>query len=513
MRKIRDVLRLRAQGGLSQRQIAQSLGLGRTTVAEYLSRAESAGLGWPLPPDLEEAVVERRLFPKAGPLLPTERPQPEWATIHKELRRKGVTLFLLWQEYREIHPDGYQYSRFCDLYGRFVGKLHPVMHQVHRAGEKTFVDFSGLRPEIVDPRTGEVIPVELFVGALGASGYSYAEAVPSQELEHWIAAHQRMFTFFGGASAILVPDQLRSAVTKPCRYEAVINRTYEEMADYYGAVVIPARMRKPQDKAKAELSVLLCERWILARLRNHTFFSLAELNRAITQALEVLNDRPMQKLKVSRRQLFEQLDRPALKPLPAHRYELAVWSAPRVNIDYHVEVDGNYYSVPHQLMRERVEARATAMTIEVIFRSRRVASHRRVHGRGHFVTVHEHMPASHRAHLEWTPSRLISWAGKAGPSAAQLVTRVLESRPHPEQGYRACLGLMRLGKTYGLDRLEAASRRALRLESYSYRTVKNILSAGTDRLPLEEEPPAPSPHFHENVRGPEYYLEKETEAC
>ncbi len=436
----------------------------------------------------------------------------------RSLRRPGVTLSLLWQEYRarpgSCHPrDGYQYSRFCDLYHRFAGKLSPSMRQVHVAGEKTFVDFSGNRPAIVDPKTGEVTEVELFVAALGASGYVYAEATPSQDLDSWITAHQNMAAYLGGSTAIWVPDNLKSGITTPCRYEPGVNRTYEELAAHYGAVVIPARVRRPKDKAKVELSVLLAQRWILAVLRNRTFFSLEELNAAIRDELDRLNDRPMQKLKVSRRQLFEALDRPALRPLPLGRYEKGIWSYPRVNIDYHVEVENNYYSVPYQLLKEVVEARTTATTVEIIFHSKRVASHRRLRGRGRHSTHRDHMPASHRAHLEWTPSRLVRWAEKTGPHAAELVTHILDTRPHPEQGYRSCLGLMRLGKKYGEARLEAASRRALHLRSYSYRTVKNILSAGTDRLPLETESPAPAAPSHENIRGAAYYAAPKEIPC
>ncbi len=512
MRKIRDVLRLRAQGGLSHRQIASSLGLGRTTVTEYLHRAEEAGLTWPLPADLEEAALERRLFPAGIPFDPHPRPLPDWATIHQELRRKEVTLFLLWQEYRAVHPEGYQYSRFCDLYGRFAARLQPSMRQIHRAGEKTFVDFSGTKPHWIDPRTGEVIEAELFVGALGASGRIYAEAVADQSLPCWIAAHQRMFAYNGGCTALLVPDNLKSGVTRPCRYQPGVNRTYEEMAEHYGAVVIPARVRRPQDKAVVELSVLLAQRWILARLRHQTFFSLAALNAAIAALLAPVNERPIHRLGVSRQELYERLDRPALKPLPGHPYEFAEWSRGRAGIDYHLEVAHNLYSVPFQLMREPLEARTTLTTVEIFFRSRRVASHVRRAGRGQYATQPEHMPASHRAHLEWTPSRLVHWAEQTGPAAAALVTAILESRPHPEQGYRACLGLMRLGKSVGPERLEAAARRALHLHSYSYRTVKNSLAAGTERLPLEEETPSLPLVPHENVRGAGYYQETEA-AC
>jgi transposase len=319
-----------------------------------------------------------------------------------------------------------------------------------------------------------------------------------------------MFAFFGGCSSILIPDNLKSGITRPCRYEPGINRTYEDMAAHYGAVVIPARVRKPKDKPKAELSVLLAQRWILAALRNRTFFSLAALNEAIWELLPRLNDRPMQKLKVSRRDLFEQLDRPALKPLPFSRYELGVWSQPQVSIDYHIEVEKNYYSVPYTLMHEQVEARLTATTVEVFFKDKRVASHRRLRGRFQYATDRAHMPASHRAHLEWTPSRLIKWAQTTGSATAELVTEILETRPHPEQGYRSCLGIMRLGKAHGADRLEAASRRAIHLRSYSYRTVKNILASGADRLALDEEIASTSTPSHTNIRGAAYYATQET---
>lgn len=440
MRKIREAIRLR-HSGLSHRQIAKSLGLGSSTVGDYLQRAQAAGLHWPLPEELDDTALERRLFSNIGrspDALP--RPQPDWSLVHRELRRTGVTLLLLWQEYRESSPDGYQYSRFCDLYHGFAKKLNPSMRQIHRAGEKIFVDFSGKKPEITDPRTGEITELELFVGALGASGFTYAEAVLGQDLSCWIRAHQNMLAYFHGSSAIYVPDNLKSGITTPCRYEPGVNRTYEEMAAHYGAVIIPARVRRPKDKPKVELSVCLAQRWILATLRNRTFFSLPELNEAIREKLELLNDRPTQKLKVSRRQLYEQIDRPTLRPLPPQRYEIAEWSRPRVSVDYHVEVDRNFYSVPFSLLHERPDARATATTVEVFFKARRVASHCRLRGRSQYVTLSEHMPPAHQAHLEWSPSRLLQWAEKTGPATAEVVAHILRHRPHPEQGYRACSG-------------------------------------------------------------------------
>jgi len=509
MRKIREVLRLKHEVGLSHRAIARACSVGVGTVSLYVTRAREAGLGWPLPEEMDEAALEARLL--RHPLGPSgPRPQPDVAYIHQQLKRPSVTLHLLWMEYLEIYPDGYRYSQFCEIYRRWIQKLDPSMRQRHRVGEKVFVDYSGKKPHIVDRRTGEVIDVELFVGVLGASSYTYAEATGDQKLASWIASHTRMLEFFSGSSEIFVPDNLKSGITKPCRYEAGVNRTYQELAEHYGAVVIPARAGKPRDKAKVEASVLVSQRWILAALRDWTFFSLAELNEAIRDKLAELNGRSMQRLGASRRELYERLDRPALKALPAERYQMAEWKPCRVSIDYHVEVERNYYSVPYQLVGELLEARFTPTIVEVYFKSRRVASHRRLAGRGQASTLPEHMPSSHRAHAEWTPSRIIRWAEKTGAATGRLVAEILSRHRHPEQGYRACLGILRLGKRYGSERLEAAAARAEGLRSYSYRTIKNILSSGADRLPLEAEPspPKPTPR-HANIRGADYYAQKE----
>lgn len=511
MRQFREILRLKLEAGLSHREIARACSVGLGTITEYLRRAAEAGLGWPLPDDLDDAALEGKLF--AGPAGPeTPRPLPDFAWVHRELRRTGVTLQLVWHEYIEVHPHGYRYSQFCERYRRWARKLHPSMRQVHRAGEKAFVDYSGKRPFIVDRRTGEHVPVELFVGVLGASSYVYAEASPSQELPSWIGSHVRMLESWGGAPEILVPDQLKSGVSVACSYEPGINRTYAEMAEHYGSVVIPARTGRAKDKPKVEAAVLLAQRWILAVLRNRTFFSLAELNAAIREKLDDLNERPMKQLGVSRRELFETLDRPALRPLPARRYEMAEWHGCRVNIDYHVEVDRNFYSVPYALVHEKVEARSTASTVEIFFKGKRIASHPRLTGRGRPSTQREHMPSSHRAHAEWTPSRLIGWGEKTGPATGRVVAEILRSFPHPEQGYRSCLGLLRLAKVYGPERLEAACLRAEKLGSSRYRTVKNILAAGLDRQLFEEDrPEVPRLPVHDNIRGAAFYAAQETE--
>ena len=511
MRQVREILRLKYEQHLAHRAIARACGVGLGTVSEYCRRARQANLTWPLPAEWDDAQLEARLFRRVNDVVGVPRPQPDMTWIHQELKRPGVTLQRLHLEYLPQHLDGYRYSQFCQHYHAWARTLAPTMRQVHRAGEKAFVDFSGKRPTIVDATTGEVVPVELFVGALGASRYVYAEACAAQDLPSWITAHMRMLEFFRGAPAILVPDNLRSGVTEACRYEPIINRTYLDFAQHYGVAVVPARPGRPRDKAVVEASVLLAQRWILAALRHRRFFSLAELNAAIWELLPALNMRPMRKLGVSRRELFEQLDHPLLRPLPTTRYEFADWTEAGVNIDYHVAVEHNYYSVPHQLLHERVEIRLTATVVEVFLKGRRIASHRRRRGRAEYATDPAHMPHAHRAHAEWTPSRLIAWAETTGPTTGALVAAILASKPHPEQGYRACLGLMRLGQRHGPARLEAAAARALQLGAPSYRTVQNILTSGVEQLPLADGTAVPPPlPVHPNIRGSAYYTREES---
>jgi len=510
MRKIKEMLRLHFEVGLSNREIGRSLSVSHTTISELLGRFQAAGMSWPLPEGIDEAALEAALYP-GNTGKSRRRPEPDWAHIHRELRRKGVTLQLLWLEYKEQYPDGYQYSQFCEHYRAWSGKLDVVMRQVHRAGEKIFVDYAGLKMSITDPRTGQVTQTPVFVATLGASSYTYAEATATEDLRSFIGAHCRAFEFFGGVPEVIVPDNTKTGVTRPCYYEPDLNPTYLDMAEHYGAVVIPTRVASPRDKAKVESAVGHVERRILAALRNRTFFSLAELNRAIWDLLAQLNDEPFQKLDGSRRSLFEELDKPALRPLPAQRYEFAEWKRVRVNIDYHIEVDHNYYSVPHQLVRKEVETRLTLTTLEVFFRGQRVASHARLHGRGRFSTLDEHMPEAHRRQRDRNPAWLISEAESIGPETGQLVQAILQSRPHPEQGYRACLGVIRLGRRYPKERMEAAARRANRSGVRSYKRLRSILDHGLDRVPLEPRPETP-PAAHPNVRGPHYFGE-EASSC
>ena len=504
MRKIREILRLRA-AGRSQRVIAHSVGIGQSTVGDCLTRARMAGIDWPS--DLSDAALEQALYPPPPDVPSEHRAVPDWATVHTELKRAGVTLFLLWEEYKAQHPDGFQYSWFCQHYRAFAGKVDLVMRQQHRAGQTTFVDYAGQTMGVVDRRSGEVRQAQIFVATLGASSYSFAEATWTQSLPDWLGSHQRAFDFFGGVTETVVPDNLKAGVTHPHRYEPDVNRSYAEMAAHYGVAILPTRVAKPKDKAKVEAAVLVVERWILARLRHQTFFSLADLNRAIADLLPLLNGRPFKKLPGSRQSLFETLDRPALSPLPATRYVFATWKKARVSIDYHIEVERRYYSVPYQVVGHEVEARLTEHTVEVFHANKRVASHRRGARPGHYTTVNEHMPRPHREYAQWTPQRLVRWASKTGPATAELIGRILESRRHPQQGFRSCLGILRLGKTYGEARLEAACRRAVHIGAYSYKSIESILKHKLDQQPLPETPAAPAQPslFHDNVRGPDYY--------
>ena len=515
MRKIKEVLRLKFGLGFANRQIARSCSINHSTVADYLYRAKAAGLGrWPLPDDLDEAGLEKRLFPTMSPRAGQPRAAPNWPAIHEDLHgHKHVTLQLVWQEYKQSNPDGYQYSRFCWLYQQWAAKLDLVLRQEHRAGEKLFVDYAGDTVPIVDPKTGAIQKASIFVAVLGASNYTYAEATWNQDLGSWIRSHVRALEFFAGAPALLVPDNCRTAVLHPCRYEPDLNPTYQEMAAHYDMAVIPARVRKPRDKAKVEAGVLLVERWILAALRKRTFFSLSGLNQAITELLERLNNRPFRKLEGSRAQRFAKIDRPALRPLPTESYQFAEWKKVRVNIDYHIEIERHYYSVPYALIHRELDARYTAMTVEIFHRGQRIASHARSSRIGGHTTIDAHRPKSHQRYLEWTPERLVRWASTIGPFTATLVDKILQSRRHPEQGFRSCLGILRLGKTYGSDRLEAASARACNLNACSYQSVKSILRTSLDRQ-LQLQPSLERPPIqHANIRGTDYFNPQEEPSC
>ena len=507
MHLVKEVLRLSA-AGLSQRQIGRSLQLSHGVVGKYQAAAQRAGLSWPLPAELDEATLSKRLWQQAA--NPTANHQrrhalPDFVAIHAQLKEKGVTRLLLWEEYRAAQPDGYSYTQFCFHYQQWQARLKLVMRQTHRAGEKLFVDYAGPTVPIVNSTTGDIREAQIFVAVLGASNYTYAEATLTQGLSDWIGAHTRAFSFFGGVPALIVPDNLRSGVRKACRYEPLLNTSYNQMLAHYGTAALPARPYKPRDKAKVEVAVQVVERWILARLRHRTFFSLFELNLAIRELLTALNERPFKKLPGSRQSQFAALDKPALQSLPAQAYEYAEWRTARVSLDYHVEVDKHYYSVPHSLLRQQLDVRLTAKTVELFHRGQRVAVHVRSRRQGSHSTNTEHMPKAHRAHLEWTPGRLLNWAVAVGPHTRDLVKHLLWTRPHPEMGYRSCLGLLNLGKRFGSERLEAACQRALTLGSPSRRSVLSLLQNGLDQLPLPEATTGQRSLTHENIRGPGYY--------
>jgi len=505
MRYVKDILRLKHQNQLSVREIAGSCGLPASTVGDYLQRAQAAGLSWPLPEEISDAELVERLL-KVATVVPASCPAkalPDWPALQAQLRRKGVTLQLLWQEYRQAHPEGYQRSQFCQLYRDWAKTLDPVLRHVHEPGQKLFVDWAGLKVPI-HHADGSTSQASLFVAVMGYSNKTYVEAFPNEQLEQWIAGHCHAFSFYGGLSRALVPDNPKTAVTRPCRYEPVLHRSYLEMATHYGTVILPARVKKPRDKAKAETGVQIAERQILAPLRDQRFFSVAELNRALRPRLDKLNAQEFQKLEGSRNSWFESQEKPALLPLPAQPFELATWAKATANIDYHAVVDYHGYSVPYLLVHQELEVRSTATTVEFFHQGKRVAAHGRSYLPGKFTTLEEHRPKSHRRYLDWTPGRLIEWAAKTGPLCAKVVEQILKDKPHPEMGYRSCMGIIRLGKAVGPQRLEAACARALRFGTTSYRSLKSILENGLDRQECEPELPLHSP-VHGNVRGQAYY--------
>ena len=503
MRKIEEVMRLHFECGRSNREIAVAVGIARATVSDYLRRARVAEIRWPLPLGMTELALEAALFPT--PLIATvKRPEPDWAIMHREMGRKGVTLDLLWQEYRETHPGGYQYSAFCVHYRAFARALPVTLRQSHIPGERLFVDYSGQTVAVIDPGTGEVQHAQIFVAVLGASNYTFVEATWTQNLADWTASHVRCFEFMGGVPALLVPDNLKSGVTSPNFYDPDINPTYQDLARHYATAILPARVRKPRDKAKVEAGVLLAQRWILARLRHQRFFSLAELNRAIHPLLVALNARAFKKLPGSRHSVFVAVDQPALRPLPVMRYEFAEWKIVTAGIDYHIEVCGHYYSVPYRYARQKLDARFTASTVEIFKKGERIASHPRSLLRGRHTTTDAHLAPAHQKVAGWNRQRFLDWAAKIGPHAEAAIDHLLRSRAHPQQGYRAALGILRLAKTYSNERLEEACSRAFQIQSITYRSIDSILKNGLDRKP-KTAPQASLPFDHANVRGAEYF--------
>ena len=516
MRKLAEVLRLRFELKLSYEQIARSCSIALGSVHKYLKLAQLKGIGWPLPDGWNNERLNAALFPPKPPAIiepasPAQRALPDFAALHEQLRSdKNVTLMLLWEEYREAqgNVNAYAYSRFCELYQRWRSKLDVVLRQEHKPGEKMFVDWAGATIPVHDRHTGQVWQAALFVAALGASSYIWAEATPDQQMESWLRAHVHAFEYFAGIPALVVPDNTKTGVTKAHRYDPDLNLTYYNFALHCGFGVVPARPYKARDKAKVESAVQLSQRWIVAVLRHRKFFSLEELNVAIGELLAKLNHRPFRKKDGSRFSLWEAIDKPALKPLPLSPFDLSEWLRARVNIDYHVAFDANFYSVPYNLVHEIVEIRSTPTVVEILHNGTRVASHLRSRKTNDAVTINEHRPKSHREHLEWTPSRMVHWAETIGPHTARLFERIMNDKPHPEMGYRGCLGIIRLAKKYSEARVEAASERALLAGACRYKSIESILKNGLDQIPVNNPPSSPQPSStppHDNIRGSEYF--------
>ena len=504
MRKTKEILRLALNERLPQRQIAQSTGAGKSTIQGILIKAKAVGLVWEQLQDLSEAEILTRLN-----LMPTNQkrlPEPDWAAIHQEMMKKGVTLALLWLDFKQEHPEGVTYSPFCAGYRKWRKKKSLTMRQHHPAGKKLFVDFSGLCVPWLDLESGELRNAEIFVAVLGASNYTFAKAVKDQSSLSWLNCHVAALEFFGGVTEAIVPDNLRAGVSRACRYDPDTNPSYLALAEHYGTAIIPTRAYKPRDKAKVEVGVQVVQRWILAILRRQTFTSVYEINVFLKPLLDNLNAKIMRHLSISRRELFESIEKAALKPLPVDRFESAEWKTAKVNIDYHIEFERHYYSVPHKFVGEKVDIKSTILSVEVYCGGKRIAIHPRIRAIGRHTTLPEHMPPSHQAHAKWTPERIMNWAEKTGPKAFELCQKIIEGRSHPEQGFRACLGIMRLGKRNSYERLEKACEMALEMRSLRYKTVQDILKNESNKKPrpLKIVPPIQIDH-HENIRGANYY--------
>ena len=512
MRKIQTVLRLHYEAGLSRRAIAKSQKIGYGTVVNYLNRAQNAEISWPLPASMDERSLQLALFPESTKNGAQKKfAEPDFPTVHVELKSVGMTKQLAWEEYRQVHGEAsYSYSQFCHRYRKWVGQQRRSMRQNHIAGEKVFVDYCGPTVPVIDASTGDITKAQIFVAVLGASNYTYACAHASQKEADWIDAHTKAAHFFGGWSTLTIPDNLKSGVTKTDRYVPVLNASYAQWADHYRTAIIPARPYKPKDKAKAENGVLVVERWILARLRKHTFFSLSELNEAIAVLLVELNNRPFKKLPGCRQSLFEAIEKMKLIPLPIHSYEYQQVKNARVHIDYHIEYDKHYYSVPHMLVGSQVEVRASQGMVNIYAGGKRVASHVRSSLKTKHTTLVEHMPQAHRHQAEWGPERFEKWSADIGVSTHSMVQQMLKAKRHPQQSYRSVMALLTLAKTYDRTRLENACARAIEIGSPTRTSVLSILKKGLDKLPAHREHKhndKDDQHLkdHDNVRGSKYY--------
>jgi transposase len=503
LRKIREILRLKEESGLSNRAIARACKISNSTVGEYIRRAQAANLHWPLPEGMIEDELYRRLFPEETLPLEDSRPLPDFEYLQNELKAKGVTLLLLWDEYKKAHPDNpYQYTQFCEHYRRWREERYPQARLKHHGGEVLEVDYAGMTLTLVNPETGATSQSPVFVAVLPASGYAYAEVQPNQEKVNFISGHNRAFNYIQGLPKILRPDNPKVGISHPNYYEPDLNPTYQEMVEYYQVAVQPARVRKPTDKGSVENGVQNVERWVLAPLRHTTFFSLAEANKAVREKLEELNQKIMPQYGKSRRQLFEELDLPELRPLPQLLYQFALWKTAKVNIDYHVAFEKHFYSVPHRLIRQKVEIKATEHLVEIFHKGNQVAVHPRSHAQGRFSTRSEHMPSNHRWIMELDADWLLKQAQEIGTHSSAYIQALLKSRPFPEQSYRSCLGVLSLARKYPAAMMETACQQALQAHLFSYKQLKAELEALSRR---SSYPVANPPLVHENIRGETYF--------
>ncbi len=504
MRKTMELLRLTKGGHLSINQSALVCHIGRSTAQSYVERFEKSGLSWPLPEGMTAAELEERLFVPMERVSAEKRFPIDLKYLAEEMRRPNLTLALLWEEYKQNHPDGYQYSQFCERYRRYMKTVNYSMRMEHKAGEKGFVDFGeGLK--VVNSETGEVTSTSLFVFCWGASNYLFAKATRGEDLQSWIKVNMDALTFFGCAPKVIVPDNLKSAVTKACRYEPEANPTYADFASHYGIAIMPTRPSAPKDKGKVEAGVKFAKRWILAKLRNRIFTSVDEINIAIPELQELFNNKIMKSFGKSRKTLFESLDKPNAIFLPDLPYEFAEWKVATANINYHIEYEGHFYSVPYQTIHQRVEVRATASSLEVFLKGKALCCHRRSYVKNGYTTVKEHMPAAHQKYLEWSPERILNWAEQLGPFVREMAQKIIEDRAFPEQAYRSCLGLIRLEKRYTRERLNRACERAILYRNFRFTAVKSILAKGLDSQPMKQSIPLQKPIVHENIRGAKYY--------
>lgn len=506
MRQLREILRLRLTAKLSLRQIKDSLRLSLGSVQKITCKATELGLDWPAIEQLNDVQLAQAIYPKADTRPSSKMELPDWREVFKDLKGKYVTQYLLWEEYAQKYPNrNYSYSQYSRLYRTWLKKQKRSMRQVHHAGDKLFVDYAGQTMPIVQGDTGEIRFAQIFVAVLGASNYTYAEATWSQKLSDWLASHVRTFEFIGGIPQLVVPDNLKSGVTKACRYDPDLNPSYQQLGAHYGVAIMPARPRKPQDKAKAEVGVQIIERWILARLRHHTFFSLAELNQCISALLIDVNNRPFKQLNGTRQEWFDSIDKPALSPLPTHAYEYTDIKQVKVNVDYHVQYDKHLYSVPHQLVGEKLEVHAKDKLIEIYFHHKRVTSHVRKHRPG-MTTVPDHMPTRHEKHHQWSAGRLMNWAKDLGDDVLVWVKSILAQKQHEQQAYRVCLGLLNLSRQYDAKRLNNACIIANKNKLYRLKQIKSILQSNQDQLlPESKKQLILLPQSHENIRGPKSF--------